>query len=110
MAPAFIAREVIGTSPCAVIKMIGNGDIGFCQLFLKFETVHSGKAHVEHQATRSVGTRRLPKCLRRVKYFGLQTNRFEQIADGVANRGIVINNEDSGAGVSHRSLVDELEV
>ncbi len=95
MAPAFMAREVMGTSP------------PFSELLLEFKAIHSRKPHVEHKAAGSVGTRRFPKRFGRLEHLGPQADGFQQIADGIANRGIVINDEDDGLGVSHRNLADE---
>jgi len=52
-APAFIARTLIGTSPCPVIKTIATaGPRG--ERFLQFETIQSGHSHIQENAAGSV--------------------------------------------------------
>ena len=64
-APAFIARTVIGTSPCPVMKMIGRATPALREFLLKCQSAHAGQPHVEHEAARRIGPRGLHEFRRR---------------------------------------------
>ena len=94
----------MGTSPCAVIKMMGIVIPARGQRVLEIEAVGAGKADVEHQATGSVGADCVAKALGRGECLGVKSNRLQKIADRFAHRCVVIHDKNCGAGVRHERL------
>ena len=88
----------------------GNENAGSLKEFLEVETVYARKTHVEYQATVRVGTWSIQEVFRGRKDLRGKAHRLEQVADGIANGGIVIHNENRGSRFKHRTLLIESAV
>ena len=71
MAPAFMARTLIGMSPWPVRKTIGIRDVPRRKLALKIESAQSRQSDIKHKATRRIWQRLAQKGIRRVKALNL---------------------------------------
>jgi hypothetical protein len=82
-------------------KDYGNPILGLDQLALEIKPADSWQSDVEDKAACNIRVTAVYKFRCRPEQFYVQTYRFYQPFDGATDRGIVINHENDGSGLSH---------
>src|SRR5215471_5949652 len=73
------------------------------ELPLEIETALPGQSHVQHEASGTVRAPGLQKFRQRRERPDVQTNRSQQAAQRLSNIRIVVDDEDTGLWLRHRS-------
>ena len=79
----------------------GNGYAAAFELVLEIQAADAGEFYVEHKTTGNLWPRGFHEFFRRGEHLGVVPRRFQKIADGVANRDVIINDVNYRAWVSH---------
>ena len=88
MAPAFMARTEVGTSPWPVAKMSGNLPAGICQYTLELEPVYSGHPQIGHQACGDIRLGLAPETPARRETIPPVTRQAQETLAGAPERRI----------------------
>src|SRR6266852_4068073 len=74
---------------------------------LEFQAVDARESDVEHQTARHVRPGSIPEFFGGAKTLCMKADRLQQVANGIADRCVIVNDENRGADFRHRTPSDE---
>src|SRR5258708_1018206 len=76
---------------------------GFLKGLLEVQAVDARESDVEHQTARHVRPGSIPKLFGGAKDLCMKADRLQQVADGIADGRVIVNDENRGADFKHRT-------